>query len=191
MNRSRVMLLAILCVCVFEAYRYRVLIQTRLWHLRHGETLVVDHFVVPVPRNWYVKDTGDDSRLLIRLDTEDRSGDPSRDQKGRFHAFVSIDFSKTLFTMEKLERWTTIQTSMVKKEGSEPDVRTFNLDGETISCVGGQRFSQFAAKTPQFFESDPNSGGCMSSGQLQVQFAGADADMPQVWNIVSHIRKRS
>jgi hypothetical protein len=93
--------------------------------------------------------------------------------------------------MEKLERWTTIQTSMVKKEGSEPDVRTFNLDGETISCVGGQRFSQFAAKTPQFFESDPNSGGCMSSGQLQVQFAGADADMPQVWNIVSHIRKRS
>ena len=191
MKQVRIVLVVLLTIGAIEAYRYRVLIETRIWHLRHGDEIVLLDYRVPVPKNWYVMDTGDDGRLLIRLDTQDRTGNPMRNRKGRFHAFVSIDFSRTLSTMERLDFWTSMQTSMVKKQGSEPNQRSFNFNGETLSCVSGQKFSQIAPRTPQFLEGDANTGECMSSGQLQLRFAGTDADMPQVWEIVSHIRKRS
>jgi hypothetical protein len=187
----RIVVLTLLIIGGFEAYRYRVLIETRIWHLRHGDEIVLVNYRVPVPKNWYVIDTGDEGRLLVRLDTEDHTGNPMRDQKGQFHAFLSVDFPRTLSTANKLDLWTSLQTSTIKEEGSEPAQRSFNLDGETLSCVGGSKFSQIAPKTPQFFESDANTWQCMSSGQLEIRFAGTDADMPQLWEIVSHIRTRS
>ena len=191
MRHLRIAVLVILTIVAIEAYRYRVLIEARIWHMRHGDEVAVADYRVPVPKNWYVMDTGDDGRLLTRLDTDDRTGNPVRDHKARFHAFVSIDLSRTLSTMERLDLWTSLKTSMIKKQGIDPISRSFTFDGERLSCVGGERFSQFAAKTPQFFESDANTWECMSSGQLQVRFAGADADLPQVWEIISHIRRRS
>lgn len=83
-----------------------------------------------------------------------------------------------------------VRSSMLKKEGVDPVARTFDFDGETLSCVGGGSFEQLL-KSPEFFESDPNTWECWSSGWLQMRIMATDADMGEVWKIVSGIRKKS
>ncbi len=142
---------------------------------------------MPAPKNWYVQGTGEDSWLLTRLDTHDATGNPVRDKKIRFHVFVSVFLSSTTSTPRKLDSWVAARTSMVAKDGTLAVPRSFDIGEETLSCVGGQRFTKML-RSPSFYESDPTVWSCASSGRLQLQVAGTDADIPEVWKIVSGIR---
>jgi hypothetical protein len=69
MTRSAAIRLAfflIVLVVVWEAYHYRIRIETWIWHARHGDSRTVGNYVFPVPVNWHVEDLGNDSFILIR-----------------------------------------------------------------------------------------------------------------------------
>jgi hypothetical protein len=168
------------------AFAYRVHIETWIWHFRHGRSDVFAKYVVPAPTNWYVDDTDEHIHTLIRLDTEDRTGDPKRDKKGRFHSVITL----STHTAANTEKWVSRQSSILKKAGVDPVMRTFDLDGEQMFCVGGARFGQMV-EAPKFYESDPNAWQCWSSGWLEMGIMATDADMGEVWKIVSGIRKKS
>jgi len=189
MKRStviRIVIYLIVPVFVWLALAYRVHIETWIWHLRHGQPDLFAKYVVPVPANWYVEDADEYIHTLTRLDTEDRTGDPKRDKKGRFHSVIVL----STHPAAKAEGWFFLRSSMLKKEGVDPVVRTFNFDGESMSCIGGARFGQIV-KAPRFFESDPTAWECWSSGWLEMQIMATDADMNDVWKIVSGVRKKS
>jgi len=151
-----------------------------------------------VPKNWLVLETDEKDSQSVRLDTDDRTGNPRQDRKPRFRSSVSVFLNNTLFTSERLGRFTSIEASKVTTHGHEPALRSFEFDGEKLSCVGGETFNQMLASArpsapppPQFYEKDPNIWTCQSSGRLFLQVLATDADLPQVWEIVSHIRKKS
>jgi hypothetical protein len=183
---TRIIVYLLVPFLAWLAFSYRMRIETLIWHLRHGQSDVFAKYVVPAPSNWYVEDSDAQIHTLIRLDTHDRSGDPRRDRKRRAHATIML----STHPLMKMEGWLSLRSSMLRKDGIDPVVRTFDLDGETMSCVGGERFEQML-KSPRFFESDPNTWDCWSSGWLEMQIMATDADMDDVWKIVSQIRKQS
>jgi hypothetical protein len=185
----RLVIYLILPASACLALAYRVRIETWIWHLRHGQSDVFAKYVVPVPTNWYVEEGDGYMHTLTRLDTEDRTGDPKRDRKRRFHAIITLS-THVAFKPGQLDFMNSARSSMLKKQGIEPVVRTFDLDGETMSCVGGGKVAQML-KSPTFYESDPNAWDCWSSGWLEVSIMATDADMDDVWKIVSQIRKKS
>ena len=170
---------------VWLAFSYRIRIETWIWHLRHGKADVFAKYIVPVPGNWYVKDSDAEFHLLIRLDTQDRTGDPRRDRR-RAHAIIVL----STHPLVKTERWLSVQSSRLKEDGIDPVVRTFDFDGETMSCVGGGKFERML-KSPNILENDPNTWECWSSGRLEMHIMATDADMDDIWKIVSGIRKQS
>ncbi len=186
---TKIVVLLIILMVGWLALSYRVRIEAWIWHLRHGQSDVFAKYAVPVPANWYVGDADEQIHTLIRLDTEDRTGEPKRDRKLRFHAIITLS-THAAFKPGQLDFMNSAQSSMLKKQGIEPAVRTFDLGGEAMSCVGGGKFEQML-KSPRFYESDPNAWNCWSSGWLQVQIMATDADMEGVWQIVSGIHRKS
>ena len=54
---------------MWSAYAHRVRTAAWFWHLRHGTTLSIGNYVVPVPSNWYVESQSGEGQLLVRIDT--------------------------------------------------------------------------------------------------------------------------
>jgi hypothetical protein len=188
MTRARLGILVIVMMAAWLTYRHWISLETWGWHVRHGQELQVSEYVVPAPKNWHVQNTGEDSWLLTRLDTQDTTGNPARDKKARFHAFVSIFLSRTASTPERLKSWANHVGAGTAENDKPPVVRSFNINGETLTCVGGRRFEKML-KAPEFYESDPAVWECESSWRLNLQALSTDADMPEVWNILSGIRR--
>jgi hypothetical protein len=198
-SRAKIIVSVLVIAGLAEALRYRIYAENWYWHFRHGEVLVVGEYRVPVPRNWFVEDTGVKGGLLLRLDTQDRTGNSVPDAKLSFRALVGVSLDNVVLGSEKMEKMRDFHASMVRRAGSEPVFRSFDLGGETLSCVGGQTFNEMLRSglgpsvqpLPQFFKRDPNVWFCQSSGRLMLNLSGTEADMPQIWGIVSHIRKAS
>jgi hypothetical protein len=183
---ARAAMLLIFLAATWLAFSRRIRIEAWVWHLRHGQSDVFAKYIVPAPTNWYVDKREEQLYTLIRMDTEDRTGDPRRDKKRKFHAIIVF----STHPLMQGEGWLSQRLLMLRREGIDPVIRRFDVDGETMSCVGGERLEQ-VLKSSRLFESDPNAWECQSSGWLEVRIAATEADMPDVWKIVSHIRKKS
>ncbi len=188
-TRNERILLAIFFVAllIWIAFHYRTRVETWWWHHEHGETLAVDEYRVPAPRNWRVIEQGL-GRLLVREDTDDRTALPPSGTRLKFPATVSVWNRYISWDSEKLKRWTRLEAAILKKKGADPISRDFDVGGETLACVGGQKFTQ-AVDRAQFYVNDPVIWSCASSGRLEVRIVATDADMPQAWEIISGIRK--
>jgi len=193
LKKSERILLVILLVVASLAwvnYRYHVRIATWWWHHQHGEVVAIADYSVPAPDDWYVEDIAEDHQVLILLNQQGRFRNSSSDSKLPFTAVVSVSTRTSEWTEQRLNSWTSFEASQIKKRGVEPISRRFSFDGETLSCVGGDTMSH-ATQTPEFYESDPNLWSCRSSGRLELNITSTEANMPQVWNVVEHIRRKS
>ncbi|HZC23830.1 MAG TPA: hypothetical protein VE866_10875, partial [Candidatus Binatia bacterium] len=84
------MLIIILVFAGWVTYRNHVRIEAWWWHRQHGETLVLAEYRVPAPLNWYVLGLGSGSSALVRLDTDDHTGDQAKVRRLRFPATVNL-----------------------------------------------------------------------------------------------------
>jgi len=184
------LLLLVLAGALLIVYRHRIRIEAWFWHLRHGEAVAIGGYAIPVPRNWYVSDMGLETETLVRLDAQETARPRPSNDKPRFPATVNVFLSSFVLSKENLPRFTSLESSLLKKAGVEPIVRTFEFDGETLSCVGGDTFSH-ATGAPLFYEVDPVVWTCRSSGRLQLSIIATDADIMQAWDIISHIVRKS
>ena len=189
LTRSECILLVVLflVVLLWVGFRNRIRIETWWWHHQHGETLAIGEYRVPAPRDWHVMEQESWS-MLVRTGSDDRIALPPSDKRLRFPATLLVSDRSTSWDKEKLKRWIGLEASRLKKRGADPLARDFAVEGETLSCIGGQRFSEVAGGA-QFYVSDPVTWSCYSSGTLEVKIMATDADLPRVWDIISGIRK--
>jgi hypothetical protein len=188
-KRSTVVNLIVVLIVLaiaWQAYRYRIRIETWIWHARHGPALTVGNYVFPVWANWYVKNVGEGNFLLGRLDTEDHT--PLKKLKQN----ASIMFSSRIPVKEEgLKRVLAVQADFLKKQGVDPiQQKNFSMGDETIYCTGAE-WMPSPPDIPDVFDVQPVAWTCMSPGGLDLGVIGIEPDLQQSWEIVGHIHKKS
>ena len=172
-------------VLASQAYRYRIRIETWVWHVRHGTVLTVGNYVLPVPANWDVENEGNDIFMMIRLDTDDRT--PLK--KLKWNASILL-LPQRPMKDEGLNRLLSVELDFLKKRGVDPvPQRTLTMADETIFCIGGGMPSP--PETPDIFDVQPVTWSCKSAGGLDLKMSGIESDLKQGWEIVTNIRKKS
>jgi hypothetical protein len=184
MSRKRIAVLifvVIIVAAVWGAYRYRLLIAVRLWHMRHGTTTGFGGYTIPVPQNWYPQ-TQADGLLLIRLDTADQT--PRHRLKS--HASILL-LPQQQLSDQDLNRILSVELRALKEHGVQPVLqRTINTDHLAIFCLGGDKLGSNG-----ILDAEPTSWHCRSASGLMISFESTEPDMTQVWEILSGIRTKS
>jgi len=159
----------------------RVQIETWAWHYRHGMSVAVGSYVIPVPANWFVENLDNGDKMLVRLDTDDKSST----RRLKAHAGILLLLGKPL-TARDVDFLKSVEITALRKQGIEvASQRTFSVDGETISCLNTKSDSTGA------YDVEPAHWNCRSPGGLQVIVGSTEPDMKQVWEILSGVRKKS
>lgn len=141
------------------AHRIEVRIKAYIWHLRHGNTIDVGQYRVPVPKQWYVEHLSD-TVMLIDLNTGDGIFvDPRGLPKGR-----------------SLSSWADLvgRASATSATMQTTRQRNFNISGETFLCIEQEVAPPGQLSHPQT-DPGPKLGHlypiqCLSDGGLEVDF---------------------
>ncbi|MGH9731793.1 MAG: hypothetical protein ACRD4A_08835, partial [Candidatus Acidiferrales bacterium] len=170
--------IAALALAGWTGYREHLRVTAWVWHVRHGGVLKCGDYLIPVPANWYVNDSGPGTGVLVRLDhaKELSSNEPY------LPATISLLEEPPL---KDINYWESFVTSGLKKKGPVFQ-REISLGGETLACVGGNTVPAVEAmktKIPTGVSWD-----CRSAGSLEILITGQEDDLKQVWDIVSRIR---
>ena len=184
MKRYRTGLIIFLLVAAGAAWfvygRYSRL-EVWLWHLRHGTVAEFGEYTVPVPNNWYIENSSepDIHQLLVRFDTDNKT----RDGKWKEHAVIQLLLTSPV---KNLDQWVSGNIILLSNENKTETAvqRAFDLQGDSLSCVGGTTL------TLPGVDSGMRTWHCKSSRQLELLIAAGDADMNQVWEIISGIRRK-
>jgi len=84
---------------------------------------------------------------------------------------------KTVFSQEE---------EFLKRKGTgNVTSRAFDISGETVICMGGNQL-----ESNGLYHINPTTWHCMSTGGLDIRLIASRADLPQAWEIVTHIQKR-
>jgi hypothetical protein len=173
-------IIAALMLYVICLYRVRML--ASVWHVRNGQTLTFDNYVVPVPTNWYPVAVGDENELLVRLDT-DNSG---RHKNRNPHASILLFSGKPLDATQIRTLFSREEAFSKGKGADERALRTVDMGGgETIFCIGGNQVDSGGA-----YEVNPTGWHCKATSGLEISLSASVADLPQTWDVVTHIRKK-
>ena len=175
-----VLLVAIVLLVGYPAYRSRLRIAAKVWHWRHGHAVIVAEYEVPVPDSWLVKDSDAREGSALLIDTRvKRTPDPLANVN--FMLIVSGPHSQV-----NLDFWKSQSEQPLKRKGMR-DVREEMLQtkDETVSCVGWHEPSPLTG-----VPSAATSMQCMSAGGLLLTFAGNEGGLQEIYNIISQIRQR-
>ena len=185
MKRSRrvasIAIVFVLIVLSSMIYLYRVRIVASVWHLRNGYALPFAGYVVPVPANWYPEAAGNRNKLLVKLDFDRSSSRADRNPHASILLFSDKGLNEqqinTLFSQEK---------AFLKRKGSDIITsRVFDISGETVICMGGNQVEPMG-----IYDINPTTWHCKSTGGLDIRLIAIPADLPQTWEIVTHIQKK-
>jgi hypothetical protein len=182
--RSKRLLFAAVLVGIFLlgarwAYRSRLRIEAKAWHWRHGHAVIVAAYEVPVPDGWLVENSDPREGFALLIDTRVKgTSDPLANVNyilivSEHHSQVNLDFWKS-------------QSEQSLKQKGIGDIREEMLQtkDESVSCVGGQ----FNLVTG--VRSAATSMQCMSAGGLFMTFTGNEEGLPEIFNIISQMRRR-
>jgi len=183
MKRSRKLgFIAIVIILLsLVVYLCRIRILASVWHFRNGYTLAVADYVVPVPADWYPKSAGNRNKLLVKLDTRSPRlhGDRSPGTSILLLPERQVDEEqiKTMFSQEE---------AFLKRKGTDNFTsRAFDITGEKVICMGGDQL-----ESNGIHDVNPTTWHCMSTGGLDIHMIASGADLPQAWDIITHIQKR-
>ena len=161
MKKKIILLLSciVMAALAYFAYTKRLQIAAKAWHWRHGNTVLVNGYQVPVPEGWFVTNQTEEDldvdlvatggRVLV-MSNRPRSSRP-RD-----------------LSYWKLNR----EQSLEGKGFKDINERTLHFDGETVVCVGSLVILE-----------------CISTTPLHFMYVGQESEEPQFEAVVSGIRK--
>ncbi len=142
---------------VFETWR---------WHHSHGDADAFADYVIPVPRRWRVQDFDANSAMLLRLDS-----------LGDIHVMRAREIDEA-----QVEEWQDEYAKILRKNGHvDISIRTIDLNGEKLACVGGQSLGEPFVAVRTWL--------CRTRA-LGVSLAGTNSELPEEWEIVSGIRRK-
>jgi hypothetical protein len=149
----------------YVAFAKRDRLLARLWHLRHGNSLIVSGYQVPVPNGWLVTNQTDLDVELVATGT---------DERGPVFAHILVSTNRPRsYRPRDLTYWRLSQEQFLKgKAFKNIEERTLYFDGESAVCIGG-----------------PVNLRCMSTTPLNFMYVGQESEVPRFETIISGIRK--
>jgi hypothetical protein len=181
MSRSRLIVIAFVLAVLAAAWMLhheRLRTKAWLWHLRH-DAVVMGNYVIPVPPNWCLENLENGDQLLTRLDTEDKSLTGKPESRAR----VSVHWSSKPFSEEDVENIASLDKARWEERGISPILWGMNVNGETITCVGGGEPGDRGGYGTERFLAH-----CLGSGGLDISISAPEADMKRTREIISGIR---
>ena len=131
-----------------------------------------------------MQDEGGGIQLLFRLDTSDHS--PRK--RIKVHSVISLDVLAKAMTDQDLAFVLSREKEAMERQGIHPILeRTLNLEGVSLSCIGDTT----TLNSKGIFDIEPISWTCISPGGPKVGMQASEPDFDEVWDIGSHIRKKS
>jgi len=151
-----------------------------MWHLQH-DAIVMENYIIPVPTNWYAQILENGDQLLIRVDTDDKS--PAT--QPHVHAKLFVHWSPTPLSDEEVRDIASLDAAHLEQRGVNPVLWGMNANDATITCVGPDELGSGGGH-----DVEPISSHCVGSNGLNISITATKADMQQVREILSGIRKK-
>jgi hypothetical protein len=150
----------------YVAFVKRDRLVAKLWHLRHGNSLIVSGYQVPVPNGWLVTNQTDLDVELVATGT---------DERGPIFAHILVSTNRPRsYRPRDLTYWRLSQEQFLKgKAFKNIEERTLHFDGESVVCIGS-----------------PVNLRCMSTAPLNFMYVGQESEVPRFEAVISGIRKR-
>jgi hypothetical protein len=179
-RRLRTLLAAVvLCIAAcWIGYRWRFAISAKLWHWRHGNSVQITGYIIPVPQDWRVVLDKHNSLVVSHI---------------RGAATVSFDKSSPAYltSSEKLENWESLTKESFQRTGVEPSARSLRIGGDPAVCVTGDvRFSA-SRSIPSLTSSNDViiRADCAAIGSFTAMFTGKRSMLPAFYHLVDGIVK--
>src|ERR1051325_11519110 len=173
--KKRVLAISLILMAWCIADKFRIYIATGIWHMRHGISLSIGNYSVPVPGNWYVEDMDGVGQQLIRMDSDDHTHTQKLNASILVQERYSVMNNDRALAIEK-----SLNVELIKKHGEPVLERTFNLnDGVVVQCVGA-----YTLESNGILDIEPAGWTCSSRG-LDIRILASEPDMNQVWEIIS------
>lgn len=176
---ARVVAVLLVASVVWIAYNQRTQIGAWFWQIRNHGVLTFGSYLVPVPDNWYVTDSGPGDQVLVQF----RTGRRVSKSVLRLPATINLLDAPP---PRNIGDWISLESSTLPeghKERTPVSRRDFNLGDERMSCLGGEALPRYPGS-----QETPIAWHCRSSGRLEVLITATEPDMNQIWDIVSRIR---
>jgi len=183
---------AMLFVLVFMfgylAYAKRYQLTAKFWHWRHGNSMTLGNYEVPVPQHWFIYDQ--DYTAVTMMNAA-----PSLPRDNKFHTTASITvfpFRQRSIGPNGLAFWLSFERQRLAREGVESvQEETLKFADESITCIGGRELNAILRDNPNHLETDIVSRNCMSERGLNILFVGEPSDLPPFNALVSQIRRKT
>jgi hypothetical protein len=173
-------IIIVVLIVGFFAFRMRFRIEAKVWHWRHGYSLNVGIYQVPVPDGWLVQDY-DTPNMFMLINTHlTKTSDP-------FSSVSIVNVSLVPSAPRDLDAWASMTRQSFERQGlNDLKEQSIQAGDETIVCLGGQilramiRVPSLAAVSME----------CRSSGRLNLGFSGPESALPEFYKIMSEIHKK-
>jgi hypothetical protein len=172
-----------ICIVVliigYFAYRTRFQMEAKVWHWRHGYSVNVGVYQVPVPDHWLVEDYDTPNMFMLINTRVTKTSDPL---SAVTIVTVSLEPSPPL----DLDAWASMTRQSFERQGlNDLKEQSIQAGDETIVCLGGQALRAMI-RVPSIAAISME---CQSSGRLSAGFSGAESALPEFYKIISEIHK--
>lgn len=182
MNRKTILLvctaIAAIAALAYLTYLKRFQIAAKAWHWRHGSSVIVSGYRIPVPNGWLVRNQTEEDVDLIATGAGDHRP---------LFANVIVSTGRPRSNEPRdLGAWKSHEEQFLENKGlKDVDERTLHFDTETVVCLGGYE----ARDIWRFPNATLFTLGCMSTSPLNFMYIGQKSEVSQLEAIISGIRK--
>lgn len=149
---------------------------TKFWHWRHGNSVIVGNYVVPVPENWFAQQNDASGNTLIY--------GIEKPHNGRSAAGVSVIAVALSSPPLDLDALATNERQLMRDHGlGKISETSFGSGDLRFICLGGSEF-----RDEMHLPSDALSITCWSNSQLRLIFTGDPSQLDQFYAIASQVR---
>jgi len=183
---------AILFLLVFMlgylAYAKQYQLSAKFWHWRHGNSMAMGNYEVPVPEHWFISDQNHVAFTMM-------NAAPNLPRDHKFHATAVVTvfpFRQRAIGPDGLAFWLSLQRQRLARDAVESvEEKTLNFGDESITCIGGRELKAILRGNPNHLETDIISLDCMSERGLNILFLGEPSDLQSFNAFVSQIRRKT
>ncbi len=170
--------LVLALVAAYFAYARRAWIETRAWHWRNGYSFRVAPYTVPVPSDWLPRDVGPSTGLFMVRIPASAAG------------VTTVSVWVEAGNPRDLPFWRSFEEESFRKMGLRSvEEHSFDLNGESLLCIGGDLLPDLAAKIRKPFYFHTKSFVCTSSGNLMVMVNSPPSELADVFALISQIHR--
>ena len=173
------LIVAVVLIVGYFAYVTRFQIEAKAWHWRHGYSIIVGDYEVPVPDHWLVQDF-DNPNLIDLIDTRVRR------EAGPLSKVSVVTVDADARPMPDLSFWESFRRQSLEQRGIAVEEMTLRLGDERMTCLGGEELREILhvpSVTAVSLE-------CRSLGRLSLRFLGPRTGLQDFNSIASQIHKR-